>query len=1028
MNKYTVVLFAAVLPLLASTGQAAGPAFWDDFDAYPVGQTFTSPLNGWQASDTSVIATNDPVQSAPRSVVVPRAAALTNTIIGPSGPVIWTDCYWKPVAGDLPSDLPLSTASFAAYCNPSGYVQVATASGWITCSNDIWGGAINPVGSGFARVSVYQDYGSSNAAVFVDGHLAVQDLPFVGSAGAYHTFTLASQSSNLWADNVWIKTNYDSATLTNDLNADGLADAAEVMNYGYAARTLYIGAGSGSPLYGTFAAALAVARARDTLYVYSGPFSEDVVVSNSFVFGGVAFTNSGTLTIRSGSSPSFQNATTWGTVSIDTNASVTFQAVTCTNLTVSDNSSITALGAVQAVNSVVLGTNVTAGFSNTVTATSLVIGTNSAATFAQAVSCSNLVIRSGATVTLQSLTCSNLVIESGAHVTCAGDFNCSLSCSVDTTATLGLSGTVSCPGTMAVAATGAVTMNQAGTVGTLNCTGSLAFASSQSLTVATISLPGVVTVSGGGTATVSTALSLPAGGHLEFADGRFVYTPLSADLSGTFSISNGWGTASNVWISAGGSATFNQALACNGLTVYAGATGTVQALTCASLTTQDGTMFTALGSVGSAGAVALGQNAGASFADTVETPSVMVGTNTTATFSGAVGCSSLVVRAGATVVVQSLTCSNLVVEPGAHFTCLGAFSGTVACSIGQNAVATFNGSVTAGTFTVADGATVSFSQGATLGSLTADGTVSLGAGTTLTVNSASVSGNVQVSGGGTMTVNTSMSVTNSGLLTFSASRLVVPSSSVDMSGTFTINNTWGQPAPSAALPFTDSFETYNDGARISDFSFLGWGASATNVVVQTGEANPANGGSKALSLPSATLVSNRISTTVKKIWTDFYVMPTLGGAPFSPQTNNAGFVAFVDTNGWLEVATSNGWDVCSNLVSGGQPDPMTTSSWTRVTVCQNLTNNTVAVFVNGKLVRQQLKAPGPVPSTYTSFAFDNADGQAYLDDVAIGEPWPASLTTDLDHDYAADAYEVDVTGSVTARNDLGTRGTIYTLR
>ena len=1127
MNKRTAVLFAAVLSLNAWMGQAAGPAFWDNFDSYGLGQNFVSPTNGWQASSNGVVVTNNFFHSLSNSVVVPRQTTLTNMVNGGGDRVIWTDCYIKPVAGDLPSDLPLDTASLVAYFNPSGYVQVATSSGWVICSNDVWGGAIDSAGTNFVRVSVYQNYSTSNSALFVNGRLAIQDMRFVGSSSAYNTFRIMSPSSNTWVDNVWIKTNYDDTTLTNDVNVNGVADAEELASYGgYAARTLYVGGGAGYPRYETFTGALTNWRSRDIISVHGGIYTGDLLVSNSITFIGSTFTNAGTLTIKAVALPVFQNDMSWGTMVVDTNtgsifggalrvvnsaivgqnavvsfsntvicgasldigtnamatfiqslscsslvvragATLTCQSLTCSNLVVEPGAHFSCQGAFVSSSTCSIGQNAAASFAGTVScpgAFSVAAGaivtfsqgaelgtldavgtvtvgagktltvstaTFSTATFGQTLSCSNLVVRSGSTVTFQTVTCSNLTVEAGGHLICLGAFACANICSFDQSATAGFSNTVFCPGSFLVASNAVIALRQGASVGSLACTGNVTVVPGQSLIMSSAIVPGVVTVSGGGTATVSSALSMPIGGHMDFNQSRFLL--LSApvvDLSGTFSISNNWGAGNSVWVSANANASFNQALTADVLTVYAGATSVFQIVSCTNLSSADGAQLVFPSTLQVVNSGVIGQNVVASFSNTVTCgASLTVGTNAMATFIQSLSCSSLVVRAGATLTCQSLTCSNLVVEPGAHFTCLGAFVCNSACSIGQNATVSFAGTVSCpGSFSASSGAMVTLSQGAAIGVLDVAGTLAVGAGKTLTANVATVSGGVQITGAGTVSVATSLSVTGGGLLTFTSSRLIAPANNVDMNGTFTVNNTWGQSSAAMPLPFVEDFERYTAGARVVDLGFAGWGATDPGVVVQSAVANSAMGGNRGLSLPAATVVSNRITTAAKKVWTDCYVKPTLGGAPFNPPTNTAGFVSFVDTNGWLEVATGTGWEICSNFVSGaGQPDRMTTSSWTRVTIYQNLTNNSVAVFINGKLVRQLLQAPGAPLTAYTSFAMNSLDGQAYLDDVAIKETWPETFTSDLDHDYAPDAFEVDRVGEVTVRDDW-VKGSIYVIR
>ena len=379
MKRSMTGLGVLAVCLQALSGWADGPSFFDNFDADPLGTTFITPLNGWTSPYASVVVTND-YAFAGSAVRMPEGTALTNTVNGGSGKVIWTDCYLKPVLGEMPENLPTNTMSACVFLGTNGYANVLTAGGWRVYTNDIWGNALAPVGANFAHIAIYQDFSRSNLALLVNGRLAVQDLRFPGAASAYNTLSAWNPTTNAWLDNVWIKTNYDAATLTNDVNADGMSDAGELAMYGYASRILYAGAGSGYPGFATIQSALNAWRTRDSLYVYAGQYAEDVIVSNNVAFGGQAFTNSGSLTIGAGLTVALQNATVWSNITIGANAIVAFnQPLACSNL---------------------------------------YVGANATVTFNQAVACAAMTVDSGATVTANgTIACSaGLSVAQGAFV------------------------------------------------------------------------------------------------------------------------------------------------------------------------------------------------------------------------------------------------------------------------------------------------------------------------------------------------------------------------------------------------------------------------------------------------------------------------------------------------------------------------------------------------------------------------------------------------------------------------------------
>ncbi len=210
------------------------------------------------------------------------------------------------------------------------------------------------------------------------------------------------------------------------------------------------------------------------------------------------------------------------------------------------------------------------------------------------------------------------------------------------------------------------------------------------------------------------------------------------------------------------------------------------------------------------------------------------------------------------------------------------------------------------------------------------------------------------------------------------------------------------------LPFNDNFDLYATDAPVTNYVSNGWYASDSRVKVET---NTVHSG-KAVVLPDVTVLSNSISSTASKVWTDFYIQPTLGIEPPDPQTNTSSFVGYVNTNGYLVVAISNGgWFVCSNQLDNTPASPLLTNGFTRISICQDLSFNPpkFAVFVASNLVAQGLSSPTN-SSLYSSFSVDNQDGSAYVDDVLITTALPPGLTSDLDGNGIRDALEIHICG------------------
>ncbi len=210
------------------------------------------------------------------------------------------------------------------------------------------------------------------------------------------------------------------------------------------------------------------------------------------------------------------------------------------------------------------------------------------------------------------------------------------------------------------------------------------------------------------------------------------------------------------------------------------------------------------------------------------------------------------------------------------------------------------------------------------------------------------------------------------------------------------------------LPFYDNFDLYAHDTPMTNLASNGWYASDSRVKVET---NTVHSG-KAVVLPDVAILSNNISSTASKVWTDFHIQPTLGLEPPVPQTTVSSFVGYVNTNGYLVVAISNGgWYICSNQLNNTPATPLQTNGFTRISICQDLSFNPpkFAIFVASNLVAQGLSSPANV-RLYSSFSVDNRDGSAYVDDVLISTAIPPGLTSDLDGNGIADAVEIQMAG------------------
>jgi len=281
------------------TGQAGYIDHNFEVAPFTNGTTFVTPVLQWQASTSSVVVVTNKAASGSQSVLVPDGGTLSNTVSVSSPGVVWTDIRIAPFPGDVPDVSVTSGVAVVQYFGSNGYLNVWSGGAWLVCSNDVWGQPVAKVTEGvFAALSIYQNFTAQTAAILLNDQVVVQDLPFLGNFPNYGSFKLSGAESDAWLDDVYIQPTCAIARHTQDNNGVGGVDAVELETYGYVARTFSVGAGR---TYTTLAAALAVARDRDTLNVDgSTVFAETLTISHSLTITGGVFTNSGTITVAAG--------------------------------------------------------------------------------------------------------------------------------------------------------------------------------------------------------------------------------------------------------------------------------------------------------------------------------------------------------------------------------------------------------------------------------------------------------------------------------------------------------------------------------------------------------------------------------------------------------------------------------------------------------------------------------------------------------------------------------------------------------
>ena len=214
-------------------------SFTESFDGFGAG-TMVGVLGqlGLSASAPSV-----QIQAGSLSgngVLCPLAENATNQVSAGLGARLWTDLYVRDTntVADV-SLLPVNPNQTVKLCvGTNGYVMLYSGGVWLTCSNDVAGDNVDGLWSiGWNRISIFQDYGEHKAAVFLNGLLLKQNLPFINT----------NTNQMHWVDieaGVRGDTLFDTLSVTNgvpagleagpfsDLDHNGGPDALEIQQYG----------------------------------------------------------------------------------------------------------------------------------------------------------------------------------------------------------------------------------------------------------------------------------------------------------------------------------------------------------------------------------------------------------------------------------------------------------------------------------------------------------------------------------------------------------------------------------------------------------------------------------------------------------------------------------------------------------------------------------------------------------------------------------------------------------------------------
>lgn len=232
---------------------------------------------------------------------------------------------------------------------------------------------------------------------------------------------------------------------------------------------------------------------------------------------------------------------------------------------------------------------------------------------------------------------------------------------------------------------------------------------------------------------------------------------------------------------------------------------------------------------------------------------------------------------------------------------------------------------------------------------------------------------------------------------------------------------------------SDDFESYTNNTPLLNTNQ--WNASSASVVVQSSKKH---WGSMAAVLPVSSSVSNVVNTGTNKVWSDFYTVPRVyvsdtSAGPAADTNATAQF--YVTSNGQWAVICRSGSAIVTNVIATNVYNAAVPtyqenlSNFVHVSVLHDYTAGKWSLFVDDVPIATNLGFINQAVTTYTWFNMQNGGGDsAWLDDFAVSNRVPATLTADTDHDGLIDAWEIMYFGSINATDSssANTDGDVYT--
>lgn len=292
--------------------------------------------------------------------------------------------------------------------------------------------------------------------------------------------------------------------------------------------------------------------------------------------------------------------------------------------------------------------------------------------------------------------------------------------------------------------------------------------------------------------------------------------------------------------------------------------------------------------------------------------------------------------------------------------------------------------------------------------------------TGLTNDSTTVSGLLVVSNG---SVNVGALTLQAGATVQVVNATAFTANGATLTGTVTLAYGWDSTVVPQTPPCHDPFDQYAVGTKLKSMAYFGWDTVSDGVLVQTNEV----WSGRAVTVPPADTLrhwmTNAPSAGTSNVWAEVYVSTNMAMPADEPTVADVdasqAAIVFLNTNGCPVVwdPTGSVWRVYTQDVWQTAVSQFATSAWSRLTLCQNYSNKTVALFLNDHLMFSGLQFIDTNRTRYAEFTAVGGSATSHLDEVSFRcDPPTNNLTADLDNDGMEDALEIHLYGNVTNRH------------